>query len=92
MTNDLKKSMSEREVIAIMGNSEEKRSYYDKNILVYYIHSSIFELIFTKTPPYIGFFPLNRTGKEFWVILENDKVTAFGYSKNFGDRFFGIAN
>jgi hypothetical protein len=90
MTNDLKKSMSEQEVFAIMGKSEEKKIYYDKSILVYYVHNSIFELIYSKIPPYIGFFPFNRTGREFWIIFEDDKVIAFGYSGDFGNRLSNI--
>jgi hypothetical protein len=86
MTNDLKKSMSEQEVETVMGKSEEKKVYYNKNILVYYVHNSIFDMIFSKNFPYIGFFPFNRTGKEFWIVLEDEGVVAFGYAGDFGKK------
>jgi hypothetical protein len=78
--------MSEQEVKAVMGNSDEKKVYYDKNILVYYVHNSIFDMIFAKNFPYIGFFPFNRTGKEFWVVLKDGGVIASGYAGDFGKK------
>jgi hypothetical protein len=84
--NDLKKSLSEKDVKSIIGDSSERKLYREKDILVYYIHNSVFDLFFSKTFPYFGFFPFNRTGKEFWVVLKDDKVIAFGYATDFGNR------
>jgi hypothetical protein len=75
--------MSSKEVIKVMGRSDEKKLGFGKNILVYYLHSSIFDLFFSKNFPYIGPYPFNRTGKEYWVVLKDDKVVAFGYLSDF---------
>jgi hypothetical protein len=90
MTNDLKKSMSEEEVKGIMGAVSEKKLYFDKKILVYYVHSSVFDIVFSKSFPYVGPFPFNRTGKEFWVVMENNVVIAFGYAGDFGGRLMNL--
>jgi hypothetical protein len=90
MTNDVHKLASKQEVEAIFGPSEEKKFYQNREILVYYLHNSLFDMIFSKNFPFIGFFPLIRTGKEFWIVLENEQVVAMGYADNFGYRLNGI--
>jgi hypothetical protein len=92
MTNDIQKFSPKQDVEAVLGQSEEKKIYQNKEILVYYLHNSLFDMIFSKNFPFIGFFPLVRTGKEFWVVLEDGRVTAAGYADNFGRRLGEIAN
>ena len=55
----------------------------NKEIYVYYIHLSIFDLFFsTSNFPYIGFYPINRTGKEYWLLIDNNKgLIKSGYAK-----------
>jgi hypothetical protein len=89
MTNDINKLASKQDVEAVLGRSEEKKIYQNKEILVYYLHNSLFDMILSKNFPFVGFFPLVRTGKEFWIALENERVVAMGYIDNFGYRLDG---
>lgn len=79
MTTKLQINMSKEEVIKIMGKPEEKRILNKNDIFVYYLHDSILSLIIGSTFPYVGFYPINRTGKEYWVIFNgnNQLYTAF---------------
>ena len=50
---------------------EKKIISKDQEIYVYYVHSSLFDFIFNKERfPYIGFYPLNRTGREYWLLFD----------------------
>ena len=71
------------EVIKKVGIPDIIKGYYNKEILVYYVHSDIFDLFISSKFPYIGFYPLLRTGEEYWVILEDGKVASFGSAKNY---------
>lgn len=73
--NNLRYGMSKNDVINNIFKSkptEKKIIGKDKEIYVYYIHSSLFELFLNKEKfPYIGFYPLNRTGREYWLLFDN---------------------
>lgn len=88
-SNSLKKiniNNTEEEVIRILGKPFSKKAYYTKEYLVYYVHDSFFDVFFNKDQfPFIGFYPILRTGSEYWIIMDNGKVVAFGLSKNFGN-------
>jgi hypothetical protein len=76
-----------KEVISKIGNPYSKKAFYNKEYMVYYVYDDIFGLLFTKERfPFIGFYPFLRTGTEYWIILEDDKVVAFGSAKNFGNN------
>lgn len=93
VTNRLGVGMVKNEVIEAIGSKPvEKRYFGDSELMVYYIHSSIFDLIFSKNFPYFGFYPFNLTGEEFWVVLKNDKVESFGYARNYGYSFGSLGN
>lgn len=78
---------TKEEVIDTIGKPYTKKLFYNKEYMVYYIHDSIFDLLFsTNEFPYIGFYPFLRTGNEYWVILEDNKVVAVGLAKNFGNN------
>ncbi|MDD2840074.1 MAG: hypothetical protein PHY80_03005 [Rickettsiales bacterium] len=78
---------TKEEVIQKIGNPYSKRAFYNKEYMIYYVYDDIFGLFFTKDRlPFIGFYPFLRTGSEYWVILEDNKVVAFGSAKNFGNN------
>ena len=83
-TNKLHYKQSKNDVIKIMGNPTEKKIYYTKEYYVYYLHRDIFDLfINTSKFPYLGFYPIMRTGKEFWVIFDNNELVSFGNKENY---------
>jgi hypothetical protein len=86
MTNNLDVSMTKQDVIKVMGHNDEKRLIQGDEVLVYYMHNSVFDLFFTKSFPFVGFYPFNRTGKEFWIVLKDGKVASFGYPADFGKK------
>jgi hypothetical protein len=70
---------SKSEVIDKIGKPYYKMEYYTKQHLVYYMYDDLMSLFFTEDKfPYIGFYPLLRTGTEYWVIVEGDKVVSHG--------------
>lgn len=75
---------SEKSIIKTMGSPAERKIINeDEKIFVYYIHSTIFDLFFNiERFPYLGFYPINRTGKEFWIILKNNRLKSSGYVKD----------
>ncbi len=77
------------DIVKKLGSPTEKKIIdINKEIYVYYVYSSIFDLVLNiEKFPYIGFYPLNRTGKEFWIILNNEKLKSSGYAKDFGKIF-----
>lgn len=80
---------TEKQVIKILGSPFSKKVYRNKTFLVYYVHDDFFSIFFNiKKFPFVGFFPFLRTGEEYWVILENDKVIAFGSSRNFNNGLY----
>lgn len=80
----IKINYSENDVINIIGRPTTKNVFYSKEYMVYYVYDSIFSLFLNRDVfPYVGFYPLLRTGTEYWVILDNNKVVAFGPSKKF---------
>jgi outer membrane protein assembly factor BamE (lipoprotein component of BamABCDE complex) len=82
--NKIRVGDSREHVINVLGKQYTKKAYYSKTYLVYYIHDSFFEIFFnSKEFPFIGFYPLIRTGKEYWVIIDNDKVVSFGNANNY---------
>lgn len=75
---------SKENVIEKIGKPYSKKLFYNKEYMVYYVHDGVFDLFFSSTEiPYIGFYPFLRTGKEYWIILEDNKVVAVGLAKNF---------
>jgi len=87
-------SDTKEKVVDTLGKPYTKRIYYNKEFMVYYIHDSFFSLFFnTKEFPFIGFYPFLRTGTEYWIILEDNKVVASGPAKNFGNSISrGLSN
>lgn len=66
------------EVAKMVGNPYSKIILPDREILVYYVHPSALSLFITSHFPFIGFYPLTRTGTEYWVILQNNTVVTSG--------------
>lgn len=85
-TKKLYYGQSSGDIVKKLGNPSEKKIInMSSEIYVYYVHSSIFDLFLNSEKfPYIGFYPFNRTGKEFWVVLNNGKLKTSGYVKDFG--------
>lgn len=84
ITNKLYYRQPREEVVKVFGKPNIVQGFYDKEILVYYLYESIFDLIFTSRKiPYLAFYPLIRTGNPYYIILENNKVVSFGFSNNF---------
>lgn len=85
--NSLKKisaNDSKEQVIEVLGSPYTKKIYYNKEFLVYYVHDDFFSLFFNSSEfPFVGFYPFLRTGTEYWVILENDKVVSSGTARNY---------
>lgn len=93
MTNKLSNDLTKSQVIDILGTEPfEKKSKNDNEVMVYYVHSSVFDLIFPKRFPYFGFYPFSLTGQEFWIVLKNGKVSTFGSANNFGNSLNNIGN
>ncbi len=91
VTNKLEHGLTKTEVTDIIGSKPAETKYFSNSeIMVYYIHSAIFDLIFSKNFPYFGFYPFNSTGDEFWIVLKNNRVSSFGYAKNYGYSFNNI--
>lgn len=83
-TKKLYYKQPKEEVLKIMGKPFSKKAFYTKEYYVYYIHNDIFDLIITTSKfPYFGFYPFMRTGKEFWIIFENEEIISFGNSTNY---------
>ena len=75
---------SKEHVVKKLGKQYTQKGYYNKTFLVYYVHDSFFEIFFNaKEFPFIGFYPFLRTGKEYWVVIENNKVVSFGNADNY---------
>lgn len=75
---------SKKQVVKILGRPTSKKAYYSKEHYVYYVHQDFFSLFFNiKRFPFVGFYPFLRTGEEYWVIMEDDKVVSFGSSSNY---------
>lgn len=71
------------QVIKKIGRPYTKKSFYNKEYMVYYVYDDIFSLFFNiKRFPYVGFYPLLRTGEEYWIVLENNKVVAVASARN----------
>lgn len=89
-SNSLKKinvDYTEDQVVKVLGKPFSKKAYYNKVYLVYYIHDDLFSIFFNiKRFPFVGFSPFLRTGDEYWIIMENDRVVSFGTAKNFGSN------
>lgn len=90
-TNKLDGNMDRSEVISRLGTKPfSKKLNGNSEVMVYYTYASIFDLIFCDRFPYFGFYPFNVSGQEFWIVLENGKVSKFGYAKNFGNSLGGV--
>jgi len=86
-SNNLQKGLSKTDVVDSFGEPSERRIFNRNDVYVYYLHNSIFDLIFSNKFPYIGFFPLNRTGKEYWIVFdENGRLKYFGKSNELLNR------
>ena len=73
--NKLYYGQSKDDVVDIMGNAYTKRILdKDKEMYIYYVHDSVLDLILTSRFPFIGFYPINRTGKEVYLYFENDRL------------------
>ena len=84
ISNKLYYNQSSKDVLEKIGQPDFSQRYYSKEIYGYYVHDSIFDLfINTKKFPWIGFYPFLRTGKEFYIILDDNKVVAYGLKSNF---------
>ncbi|MDR3079288.1 MAG: hypothetical protein LBU15_04625 [Rickettsiales bacterium] len=88
LTRELRGGSSRGEAIAAMGSDPaEQRASSRMDVLVYYLHASLFDLVFSqRRAPFFGFYPLLLTGHEFWIVVDRnrDRVVAFGYAENFG--------
>jgi len=87
MSNSLNKinvGNSEEDVVMVLGKPFTKKTYRDRTFMVYYVHDSLADIFFSKDKfPYIGFFPLIRTGREYWIITEGNRVVSFGDATNY---------
>lgn len=73
--NKLHYGQTKSEVINIMSAPSSKRILdQNKEIYIYYIHDSILDLFLTSKFPFIGFYPVNRTGKEIRLYFENNEL------------------
>ena len=86
--NKLKYGLSKEEVVnSVFGSKPFEKKIVDgnKEIYVYYIHTSIVDLILTKKFPYIGLYPLNRTGREYWLLFDDkDGLIKSAYGDEWG--------
>ena len=73
--NKLYYGQNKEEVVRIMNTPSSKR-ILDKNkeVYIYYLHDSILDLFLTSRFPFIGFYPINRTGKEIRLYFENNEL------------------
>lgn len=78
--NKLRLNDSKYMVVKIMGKPSSTSIHYDKEILTYFIHDDFFDLIFSSKFPFVGFYPLLRTGRKHWVILEKGHLISHGQS------------
>ena len=84
---DINISDTKETVIEKIGQPYTKKAFYNKEYMGYYVYDDIFSLFLNiKQFPYVGFYPFLRTGVEYWVILEDNKVVAFGSAKNFNNN------
>ena len=91
LTNNATKKLyfnqSKEEVEQILGKPDAKAVFYSKEYYVYYIHSDIYDLFLNRSKfPYIGIYPFLRTGKEFWVVFENNNLIYFGKADILGNK------
>jgi hypothetical protein len=76
--NQLQLNDSKTTVIKVMGKPSSTSILYDREVMVYYVHEDFADLIFAKKFPFIGFYPLVRTGKKYWIVLQDNRLVAFG--------------
>lgn len=73
--NKLEYGQSQREVERLLSKPAEKRIVDEnKEIYIYYVHDSILDLFLSPRFPFIGFYPINRTGEEFWLLFEYNSL------------------
>ncbi|MDR1495096.1 MAG: hypothetical protein LBI29_03635 [Rickettsiales bacterium] len=89
LTKELRTGDTREEVVSAMGgNPAEQKASVRMDVLVYYLHASIFDLVFSqKRAPFVGFYPLLLTGREFWIVVDRgrDRTVAFGYAEDFNN-------
>ena len=80
--NKLYYGQSKNEVIRIMSTPSSKRILdQNREVYIYYIHDSLLDLFLTSKFPFVGFYPINRTGKEIHLYFENNELV-----KTVGDK------
>lgn len=97
--NDVKHNMTKQQVVSRLGKPYSVKTVRDVEFLTYFVHEDVMDLFLTNRFPFILPYPFVRTGSEYWVILENDKVIGagsgnqdFGKTKNAKVLFFSLDN
>ena len=83
--NKLQYGQSKNDVIKAIGSPTSKRILGESNeVYIYYVHDSLFDLFLTARFPFIGFYPINRTGKEILLYFNDNKlVKSIGAKEHF---------
>ena len=77
--NKVEIGMDRQELKRVMGKPYTTKFGNDKEYQTFYLHRDIYDLFITQTKfPFIGIYPLMRTGQETYVVLENGRVISYG--------------
>lgn len=81
--NKIDVGMTKKQVTKVMGKPYSTNAFYNKDFFVYYVHEDFIDLFISKKFPFIGFYPIIRTGTEYWIVLENARVVSYGEARHF---------
>jgi hypothetical protein len=85
---NLNVGMTRKEVRKIMGQPYSCAYGNGKEYDSYYLHRGVFDLFLDTNFPFVGFYPLRRTGKEHYVVYKKGKLVSYGkkelYSTSWG--------
>lgn len=74
----LQTGMTVQEAVNIMGEPSAREIIKNNLVMVYHLYEDLYSHVFTSKFPFIGFYPLSRTGSEYWLIFNDGILVAAG--------------
>lgn len=71
--NHISRGMSMQEVQANFGSPHSTLINGNLTILVYYLNDSVFSFFTSSRFPFVGIYPLARTGTEYWLVFQHQE-------------------
>jgi len=90
--NKISAGMSKEETVGIMGKPYSTKYMKGEEYSVYYLHEDVIDLFFRQNKfPFIGIYPILRTGQEYYIVYKDDVVVAYGdrpfYKGSLNDKY-----